>query len=74
MKGIKSTKSDEKLYMGWIYRYAESVSACQTKDICKFILKANVTMRSRMREWRTYGSVRGLRRELLVYSTITACV
>ena len=30
----------------------------------------NVTMRSRVRERRTHGSVRGLRREPLVYSTI----
>ncbi len=29
----------------------------------------NVTMRSRVRERRTHGSVRGLRREPLVYST-----
>ncbi len=43
------------------------VSAIKQAD--KDILKANVTMRSRMRERRTYGSVRGLRREPLVYST-----
>ena len=30
----------------------------------------NVTMRSRVRERRTHGSVRGLRREPLVYSTL----
>ena len=30
----------------------------------------NVTMRSRVRERRTHGSVRGLRREPLVYSTV----
>ncbi len=29
----------------------------------------NVTMRSRVRERRTHGSVRGLRREPLAYST-----
>lgn len=30
----------------------------------------NVTMRSRVRERRTHGYVRGLRREPLVYSTV----
>lgn len=35
----------------------------------KFILKVNVTIRSCMRERRTYGFVRGLRREPLVYLT-----
>lgn len=42
----------------------------KTKDICEVILKANVIMRSRVRERRTHGSVRGLRREPLVYSTV----
>ena len=39
------------------------------KDLCEVILKANVIMRSRVRERRTHGSVRGLRREPLVCST-----
>ncbi|MDE6619516.1 MAG: hypothetical protein K2K74_03315, partial [Lachnospiraceae bacterium] len=40
------------------------------KDLCEVILKANVIMRSRVRERRTHGSVRGLRCEPLVYSTV----
>ncbi len=40
------------------------------KDLCEVILKANVIMRSRVRERRTHGSVRGLRHEPLVYSTV----
>ena len=31
---------------------------------------ANIIMKSRMRESRTYGSVRGLHREVQVYSTV----
>lgn len=34
VQSTKQAKSDEKLHMGRVYRYAESVSACQTKDIC----------------------------------------
>ena len=56
--------------MGWVCRYAKSLSLSKTKDLCEVILKVNVTMRSRVRERRTHGSVRGLRREPLVYSTI----
>jgi len=70
MQSIELTKSEEKLHMGWICRYAKSISACQTKDLCQVILEVNVTLRSRMRERHTYGSVRGLRREPLVYSAI----
>ena len=55
--------------MGWVCRYAKSLSLSKTKDLCEVILKVNVTMRSRVRERRTHGSVRGLRREPLVYST-----
>lgn len=40
------------------------------KDLCEVILKANVIVRSRVRERRMHGSVRGLRREPLVYSTV----
>mgnify|MGYP006940457095 CR=1 FL=1 len=35
-----------------------------------YLIDANFIMRSRMRESRTYGSVRGLRCKALVYSTV----
>lgn len=70
MQSTEQAKSEEKLYMGWICRHAESLSLSKTKDLCEVILKVNVTMRSRVRERRTHGSVRGLRREPLVYSTV----
>ena len=44
---------EEKLYMGWVCRYAKSLSLSKTKDLCEVILKVNVTMRSRVRERRT---------------------
>lgn len=69
MQSTEQAKPEEKLYMGRICWHAESLSLSKTKDLCEVILKANVIMRSRVRERRTHGSVRGLRREPLVYST-----
>ena len=52
--------------MGAIPYDADALSDSVSEKICKFVrnVTVNVVMRSRMRESRTYGSVRGLHCEV----------
>ena len=45
--------------MEWLLGDVKILSTCKTKDVLLLIFRVNVIMRSRIRESRTYGSVRG---------------
>ena len=63
---VKPKKPKEKLHMGTVSHDVNVLSDSPTEEICKSLRKKNVkvVMKSRMRESRTYGSVRTSHREV----------
>ena len=67
---VKPQEPEGKLHMGAIPYDADPVSTGQPKEMLQslWMVTVNVIMRSRMRESRTYGSVRTSHREVWFYS------